>query len=152
MAIVVGVDGSPESKQALRWALTEATLRQTTVRAVWVWQLPVQIVPTVAPILPMPMYEPADPVRDEQVQHATEQHLEALVADVRRTMPEAAAVPVEEQAVGGHVAETLVEAAGEAELLVVGSRGRGGFAGLLLGSVSQACAHHARCPVVIVRT
>jgi nucleotide-binding universal stress UspA family protein len=61
-------------------------------------------------------------------------------------------VAVERKAVEGMAAQVLVDEAAGADLLVVGSRGHGGFAGLLLGSVSQQCAHHASCPVVIIRT
>jgi nucleotide-binding universal stress UspA family protein len=70
------------------------------------------------------------------------------VSEVAGPDPE---VEVETVAVHGSAAHSLVEAAANADLLVVGSRGHGGFAGLLLGSVSQQCAHHAPCPVVIVR-
>lgn len=152
MAIVVGVDGSPEAKRALRWALVEASLRGTPVRAVSVWHLPVEVAPAIGPILPVPVYEPADADREEDLRRRTQEQLDATVTEVEREIPEAADVHVEQHVVAGHAAEMLIEAAADAELLVVGSRGRGGFAGLLLGSVSQACAHHARCPVVIVRS
>jgi nucleotide-binding universal stress UspA family protein len=148
--IVVGVDGSHESKQALRWALSEARLRRTPVHAVWVWHLPVELGPSIGPILPQ-VYEPDDPDRDAELRRRIEQQLDAVVAEVARELPEAADVHIEQSVVVGHAADMLVEAASGQELLVVGSRGRGGFAGLLLGSVSQACAHHAPCPVVIVR-
>ena len=152
MAIVVGVDGSPEAKRALRWALIEASLRRTSVHAVSVWHVPVEVAPTIGPILPVPVYEPAQADREEDLRRRTKEQLDAIVAEVKREVPEADGVRVEEQVVAGHAAEMLVEAAADAELLVVGSRGRGGFTGLLLGSVSQACAHHARCPVVIFRS
>jgi nucleotide-binding universal stress UspA family protein len=151
VAIVVGVDGSPESKQALRWALTEARLRHSRVRAVWVWHLPMKFVPTTSGIGPTSMYEPVDPERNDELRRRAEQQLDAVVAEVKRETPEGADVRVGQEVVCGHSAEMLVEAAADADMLVVGSRGRGGFAGLLLGSVSQACAHHARCPVVIIR-
>lgn len=144
MAIIVGVDGSAESLQALRWALEEARLRKTAVRVVHVWQYPVAVVisdpflggPEADPLL----IDPSDLPRIAQAHLA--EVVRSVVAD-----PSA----VEQQVVPGHPAEELVAAAKDAELLVVGSRGRGGFSGLLLGSMSQACAQHARCPVVIVR-
>jgi nucleotide-binding universal stress UspA family protein len=151
VGIVVGVDGSPESKEALRWALEEAHLRETPVRAVWAWELPLEFEPLMAAVPLTPGYLPDGADTAEQLREVTERQLEAVVAEVAREVPEAAGVQVERQAVEGHPADVLVEAARGAELLVVGSRGRGGFTGLLLGSVSQACAHHASCPVVIVR-
>jgi nucleotide-binding universal stress UspA family protein len=135
--IVVGVDGSEESKAALRWAVGEARLRGASVRAVYAWSLPYV---AAAPGLVVPQGDVADFRRDG------EEMLDALVAEVGN-----AGVDVERVAVEGGPAHVLVEAAEGADLLVVGSRGHGGFAGLLLGSVSQQVAHHAPCPVVIVR-
>jgi len=152
VAIVVGVDGSSESRQALRWALTEASYRRTSLHVVWVLHpaMEVEHIPPIGPLVAAPIYVPSEEERDE-VRRRTEQQLESIVAKVEREMPEAADVPIERVVVAGHPAEMLLDAASGAELLVVGSRGRGGFAGLLLGSVSQTCAHHANCPVVIVR-
>jgi nucleotide-binding universal stress UspA family protein len=124
---------------------------QSPLRAVWVWQLPREILPLMAPAALTPMYEPVGADVAEELRCRTERHLDAVVAEVARDLPEAACIQVDQQAVEGNAAEALVQAARNEELLVVGSRGRGGFTGLLLGSVSQACAHHARCPVVIVR-
>jgi len=106
--------------------------------------------PAIGPLVAAPMYMSNEAEREE-VRRRAEQRLEAVVAEVEREMPEAADARIERVVVAGHPAEMLLAAASGAELLVVGSRGRGGFAGLLLGSVSQTCAHHARCPVVIVR-
>jgi nucleotide-binding universal stress UspA family protein len=135
--IVVGVDGSDESKAALRWAVEEARLRGAAVRVVHAWSLRYAVGPGIA--------IPAFTV--EELQRDSEQMLEAALAGV-----DAAGLEIERVSVEGGAARLLVEAAEDADLLVVGSRGHGGFAGLLLGSVSQQCAHHAPCPVVIVRT
>jgi nucleotide-binding universal stress UspA family protein len=138
--IVVGVDGSEESKEALRWALAEARLRQTTLRAVCAWSVPAVHVHGYPP--------PPDLVDRDLLRDRAAQTLDAVVAEVAGEDP---SVPVERITTEGSAAKALVAAAAEADLLVVGSRGHGDFAGLLLGSVSHQCAHHARCAVVIVR-
>jgi len=142
MAIVVGVDGSAESVEALRWAIEEARLRKTTVRAVLVWQY--QLTSTGDPFFG-PGFDPL-PIEPGELR-------ELAAARLTGAVEHATADPkaVEQQVVEGHPAEMLVEAGKDAELPVAGSRGHGGFGTMLLGSVSQACAHHARCPVVIVR-
>ncbi len=144
MAIIVGVDGSSESIGALRWAIEEARLRNTGVRAVHVWKFP----PLLSTGDPFVLGSGLDPLLTEPSE--LRKLAEARLADaVAQATPDPAGVG--QEVVEGHPAESLVEAAKGEELLVVGSRGRGGFGGLLLGSVSHACAHHARCPVVIVR-
>jgi len=142
--VVAGVDGSPESIEALRFALEEGRLRGTSVRAVLAWQLP----PLLAAGDPFVLGSGFDPslVEPSELRRVAQERLAAAVAQAT-----SAPGAVEQQVVEGHPAECLVAAAADAELLVVGSRGRGGFGGLLLGSVGQACAQHARCPVVIVR-
>jgi nucleotide-binding universal stress UspA family protein len=133
--IVVGVDGSPGADEALRFALREASLRGDTVKAVLVWSLPVVDVPSgMLPSL------------SEDLRNDAEAVLEEAVARVDG----AAEVPVERVTLEGPPARMLIEAARGADLLVVGTRGRGGFKGLLLGSVSQQVLHHAPCPVVVV--
>ena len=134
--IVVGVDGSDQSKAALRWAVEEARLRGASVRAVYAWS---------APYVPVPGAVLTEH-NLEELRLQGERMLEAMNEEV-----DSKGVEVERTSVEGGPARVLVEAAKDADLLVVGSRGRGGFAGLLLGSVSQQCAHHASCPVVIVR-
>ena len=136
--IVVGVDGSEESKEALRWALEEARLRGATVRAVNAFQTHAIT----------PGYGPPEDFSPEAVRRDAERFLSSMIFDVAS---ESHKVKIEEVATEGSPANVLLGAAEDADLLVVGSRGHGGFVGLLLGSVSQQCATHAPCPVLIVR-
>jgi nucleotide-binding universal stress UspA family protein len=136
--IVAGVDGSPSSLAALRWAVRQAELTGGRVDAVIAWQNPaasglgwgITMVDDTdygeiaAKMLADAISEAADPAADVRVR------------------------PV---VMEGHPARVLLDAASDADLLVIGSRGRGRFAGALLGSVTQHCAHHARCPVVVIR-
>lgn len=140
--IVVGVDGSDESKAALRWAIDEARRRQAKLVCVHAWLFPSVVDPTgVATRLAADVLAT---LRDD-----ANELLESVLADV---VSEADAdVEIVSSVVEGPPASALISAADAADLLVVGSRGLGGFRGLLLGSVSQQCAHHANCPVVIVR-
>ena len=154
MAIVVGVDGSDESKEALRWALEEARRRETPLRAIWVTELPIGTslgVTSMAAPMGMPIYEPLAPETADAIRKASAERLATVVAEATEGAPGAADVHVEQEVLEGHAAEALVRASEDQEMLVVGSRGHGGLKGMLLGSVSQACAQHARCPVVIVR-
>jgi nucleotide-binding universal stress UspA family protein len=139
--IVVGVDGSDESRSALCWAVDEARLRGARLRVVHAWYAYpalVEGVPVVAAD-----WEALGDSADTFLQS----FIEETVGKPEGVQIEAAAV----HRTDGTAAEALVQAAREAQLLVVGSRGHGGFAGLLLGSVSQQCVHHAPCPVVVVR-
>jgi nucleotide-binding universal stress UspA family protein len=135
--IVVGVDGSEESKEALRWALEEARLREASVRAVYAWHDPYLVTPGFGP--------PQDFAPDALRERAVET-LDAVIADVASDSGSIDATVAE-----GRAASVPVDAAEGADLLVVGSRGHGGFVGLLLGSVSQQCVTHAPCPVLVVR-
>jgi nucleotide-binding universal stress UspA family protein len=134
--IVVGVDGSDPSRAALRWALRQAELTGSGVDAVIAWQFPVY---GWAPV-------PATAMIDWE-ELATKQLREAIAGEVDPASP----VEVSPLVLEGNVAQVLLRRAEGAELLVVGSRGHGGFASALLGSVSQHCAHHSPCPIVIVR-
>ena len=138
--IVVGIDGSDHSKRALQWALDEARLRKASLSVVYAWMLPVYA--TGYGFAPGALIDPAS------MSDAASTQLDRTVDEV---VGDAKDVPVERKAIEGMAASVLVEEADGADLLVVGSRGHGGFAGLLLGSVSQQCAHHATCPVVIIR-
>ena len=140
--IVVGVDGSTHSLGALRFALSEARLRDAKVVAVHVPHLPV------TPVVGAPAFVIGDPPDLAQsVEEAAAKIFDDMLAEVGS---EAADVEVERVVTRGGVAHELVKAAEDADLLVLGSRGHGGFMGLLLGSVSHQCVHHATCPVVIV--
>jgi nucleotide-binding universal stress UspA family protein len=143
-AVIVGVDGSAGARAALLWAATEARLRETRLRVLHAWRF---TYPEVAGYGWGASVEvlPHGGARD--LRQAAEALLEDAAAYVASQRLD---VEIECEAVEGAAAEVLVGAAGEADVLVVGSRGHGGFVGLLLGSVSQQCAHHARCPVVIV--
>jgi nucleotide-binding universal stress UspA family protein len=141
-AIVVGVDHSTEATEALRFALEEAKLRSATLRAVHAWQFGYIGVTGMERALP--------PVGGELEDFRTAA-ADTLDATLRDAIPDAGEVEVERHVVEGTPAAVLVEQSRDADLLVVGSRGHGGFAQLLLGSVSQQCAQHAECPVVIVR-
>ncbi len=138
--IVIGVDGSEGAQSALAWALAEARLRQTMLRVVCAWEVPVLIYGAAPAYVP-----PVDPTSDSKLA------AERAIDDALRELSGATdGLEVERVVVNGHAAPILVDASGEAELLVVGSRGLGGFTGLVLGSVSQHCVHHARCPVVVI--
>ena len=140
--IVVGVDSSEGSKAALRFAFEEAKLRQATLRAVHSWLY------GYTGHLGIEGY--AAPVGADlsELRRGAEV---ALDATLHEALLDANGVVVERRVVEGSPATVLVDESRNADLLVVGSRGHGGFAGLLLGSVSQQCAHHAACPVAIVR-
>lgn len=134
--IVVGVDGSDHSRQALGYAVGEARRRQGTVDAVYAYAPPVYwAAPEFGVLIPRP--------EDEVVEDAN-QLLDEALADCPDD------VVVERVVVEGPAARALLETAEGAEVLVVGSRGRGGFLGLLLGSTSHQVVTHATCPVVVV--
>ena len=137
--IVVGIDGSKSADEALRFALEEARLRSATLRIVTVWSTPSAAYAGMA-------YVPTFDLREAEEQAANER-LEAA----RALVGAAPGVTIETVSVEGQVAGVLVAEAEGADLLVVGSRGHGGFTSLLLGSVSQQVAHHAKVPLAIVR-
>lgn len=128
---MVGVDGSPASLTALTFAASEARLRGAQLDAVCAWQYPQAAGWGVVP-------DDFDPHHD----------METTLAEAIASLDPP--TPARQLVVQGLPAEVLLQAAEGADLLVVGSRGRGGFSGLLLGSVSQQCIHHAPCPIVVV--
>jgi nucleotide-binding universal stress UspA family protein len=141
--IVVGVDGSEHSRKALDWALNEADLRDAPLSVIIVS-------PIVAGIYG-PGYAPADYLpAQEETRVESEKAAGYLVDDAiaRRGGPPRA--PVTVSAISGLPADELISAMDDADLLVVGARGSGGFKRLVMGSVSTQVTHHARCPVVVV--
>lgn len=140
--IVVGVDQSEPAKEALRFAFEEAKLRHAKLRVVHAWQYG-----TIGAAEGGGFY----PVVGADVREVREAARQALEQTLRKSLPDTDSVEVEQRVLEGTPAGVLVGESRDADLLVVGSRGHGGFAGLLLGSVSQQVAHHAACPVVIVR-
>ena len=133
--IVVGVDGFESSADALRWAIHQAKLTGAVVEAVTAWQVPAGT--GLVAETDMPDYQ------DDARLVLTEAVTQMCMIDTE--------VEVRPRVVQGRAALALVDAAEGADLLVVGCRGHGGLAEALLGSVSQYCAHHASCPVVIMR-
>lgn len=134
--IVVGVDGSDSSKLALKWAAHQAQLTKATLRVVTTWSLPATL--GWVPQFPEDFNPAADAAK---VQKAT-------ISEVLGDDPSVTFDPV---VLDAHPAEALIEMSNTADLVVVGNRGHGGFAGLLIGSVSENVVTHAHCPVVVIR-
>jgi nucleotide-binding universal stress UspA family protein len=138
--IIVGVDGSGHSHRALEWAAREAALRQSSLTVLTVHQ------PLAGWAAGPVVYPVSDGSTAQSARELAEREAnEALKAIGDRLPPE-----VTVRAVDGLPAEELLRAAEGAQMLVVGSRGAGGFARLLMGSVSTQVTHHASCPVVVI--
>ena len=137
--ILVGVDGSEGSRKALTWAAAEAADHgaELVVLNVWEHTLP----PPVGSVSVSEHYVP------ESSQRTTEELLQEITEELGENPP----VVVQPRVKQGTAARVLIEESAEADLLVVGTRGRGGFRGLVLGSVSQHVAAYAKCPVTVVR-
>ena len=131
--IVVGVDGSDASLDAIRWALRQAQLSNSTVEAVTSWEYPSQMAEFVA-----------DDIDWEACARS-------ILDDALTTVDADGDVAIVRTTTHGHPAQVLCDASTDADLLVVGSRGHGGFVGMMLGSVSVHVSAHADCPVVVVR-
>jgi len=138
--VVVGVDGSEESARALAWAAGQAREHEARLTVVTAWAVP--------PVAGDPPYGSFPWSGEADLTKWAEQQQQETVAAVLGEEPD---LVVDRVVVEGHAAPRLLEASSGADLLVVGSRGHGGFAGMLLGSVSQHCTAHATCPVVVVR-
>jgi len=139
-SVVVGVDGSESSVASLRWAAEEAAIRNETLRIVTVWSTPVVSMPapTVGYFIDPALFE-AD----------GERIVQDAIASVRADMGDRAP-EITTAVLQGLPITQLLEASNDASLLVLGSRGRGGFASLLLGSVALGCTHHAKIPVAVI--
>jgi nucleotide-binding universal stress UspA family protein len=135
--VVVGVDGSPSSLAALRWAYDQAVAHDAKLHAVMAWAQPPATVSAGMPRVP-------NVAPEETARRVLDDAVGQVVGESGGDLVERVVVP-------GSPAKVLLDLSGDADLLVVGSRGIGGFAGLLLGSVSQQVTQHARCPVVVIR-
>jgi len=136
--IVVGIDGSEHGEAALAFAAEEAALRGAHLVIVCAWEIPMIMAPIGA--YPAEFFE--------GLAENARSIMEAAVARAAELQPLGTC---EGKAVEGQPAAVLLKEAEQADMIVVGSRGRGGFANLLLGSVTQQVVHHAPCPVVVVR-
>jgi nucleotide-binding universal stress UspA family protein len=139
--IAVGVDGSDHARRALGWAIDEAKLRRAAVRVVTAWHVPLVVQERGSGSAPPAMVSLEDLVRE-----AAEGVGSAAADEVR----EAGVEPLEPVVREGHAADVLVDVSNDAELLVVGSRGHGGFSSFLAGSVSMQCIQHSHCPTTVV--
>jgi nucleotide-binding universal stress UspA family protein len=143
--IVVGVDGSEESRAALAWAVEEGRLRQAPVLAVHAWEMPMMPAPT--GLVPPSVEVVGD------LTELREDAADLVETMVRETAADAADVEIRPLTVEDKPVNALLDAAerNDAQMIVVGSRGHGGFVALLIGSTSDQVARHATCPVVIHR-
>jgi nucleotide-binding universal stress UspA family protein len=137
---LVGMDESPDAARALRWAVEECRVHAAQLVVLHAWEWP----------YPRHLGAVADQALDELgVDGAAQRVLATLVAEALEGVD--VDVPLEQRAIVGSPGKALIAASAHAELLVVGARGRGGLERLILGSVSERCAHHAHCPVLIMR-
>jgi nucleotide-binding universal stress UspA family protein len=137
--IIVGIDGSGHSHQALEWAVHEAAIRHAPLTVLTVNQ-------AVTGYWGGPVAYPGDPDRTTHARAKAQEETDSVLEQAGESRPPSVTV----RAVTGLPAEELLHASADADLLVVGSRGAGGFKRLLLGSVSTQVTHHARCPVVVI--
>jgi nucleotide-binding universal stress UspA family protein len=133
--IVVGIDGSPSSIAALQWAANQAKLTGAALEVLMTWEWPTSYGWSIVP-------DGYDPAQD------CEKALHEAVAPIRESDP---GLSITTTVLEGHPAPILVKASRGADLVVVGSRGHGEFAGMLLGSVSEHCVSNAHCPVLVLR-
>jgi nucleotide-binding universal stress UspA family protein len=141
--ILVGVDGSDHSRRALSWAMHEAAHHHVPLTILTVHQAAVRPATEIywnVPDIPDRSFDP------EPLRTAAQEMADTVAKEIGETPPE-----VTVNVITGDPAEELVVASRDADMLVVGSRGRGAFAQLLMGSVSTKVAHHAACPVVVIR-
>ncbi|WP_327635149.1 universal stress protein [Kribbella sp. NBC_00482] len=134
--IVIGYDGSPGSRSALQWAAVAADRAKVPLRIVEAFEVVIITRPSPGHIVPL-----------DAVREARQAALDALAGDIRTQYP---GLQVDTSLVGDAAARTLIDAAQDARLMVLGSRGLGGWSGLLVGSVATQVTTHADCPVVVI--
>jgi nucleotide-binding universal stress UspA family protein len=139
--ITVGVDGSDGSMLALDWAMREAALRHAALTVLAVHEV------AVSGWTRRPIISPGDQEAEDAARQAAEEAVAKVASQLGGSQPASVTV----RAVSGTPSQTLVDASADSDLIVVGSRGGGGFARLLVGSTSTQVVHHAACPVVVVR-
>ena len=138
--IIVGIDGSARSRQALEWAVNEAAVRHAPLTVLTVHQ-------AAAGFFASHVTYPGDQGLTRQAQELAQKETDLVLDKVdEESRPPSVTV----RAVNGLPAEELIRESADADMIVVGSRGAGGFARLLLGSVSTQVTHHAHCPVVVI--
>jgi len=138
--IVVGIDGSHNASRALEWAMTEAAIRKAPLTAIAVNSVPASYWSGA------PVELPGDQERVAEIRKTAEAAVATTAEGLGADRPESVTVT----AISGFPAQTLIDASRNADLLVVGTRGGGGFVPLVLGSVCNQVVHHAHCPVVVV--
>ena len=140
--ITVGIDGSAHSIRALEWAIKEAAIRHAPVTVVTVHTVPM------SGWTGNPITLPQDAEDQEEALRAAEEMTLKATSQLGAAKPSSVTV----RAISGFPAQELIEASRTADLMVVGSRGAGGFTRLMIGSVSSQVVHHAHCPVVVIRS
>lgn len=138
--IVVGIDGSHNSSHALQWAMSEAALRNADLTVITVNSVPASYWSG------RPVELAGDAERVDEIRKAAQESVDKAAAELDDKRPKSVRV----LAISGFPAKTLIDTSGGADLMVVGSRGGGGFGSLFLGSISSQVVHHAKCPVVVV--
>jgi nucleotide-binding universal stress UspA family protein len=138
--ITVGIDGSSHSARALEWAMKEAAIRHARLTVLTVHSVPM------SGWTANPLVLPGDADDQETARQGAEEMTLKAIAQLGEAQPASVTV----RAVTGYPAEELINASKDADLLVIGSHGAGGFAKLIMGSVSNYVVHHAHCPVVVV--
>jgi nucleotide-binding universal stress UspA family protein len=138
--IVVGIDGSHHASHALEWAMAEAALRNADLTVITVNSVPAGY------WTKQPVTQPGDDERVAEARTAAEDAVSKAASALGENQPASVTVT----ALSGFPAQTLIKASEDSDLVVVGSRGGGGFGELVLGSISNQVVHHAKCPVVVV--
>jgi nucleotide-binding universal stress UspA family protein len=137
--IIIGVDGSGHSQRALEWAIREAAARETPLTAITVHE-------QIRGYFGGMVEYPGDHILAEKARQVVQAEVDSVASDLGNSAPASVTVRV----ASGSVVEELINAAKDADMLVVGSRGAGGFSRLMMGSVSSLVTQHATCPVVVI--